>query len=608
MNKLGVRLLLLLGLTGSVQVFARELRTPYIWQQNSIFRDGYYHYPLPRPKEDETCWNYDVWGGGYARFADKAFRNKDGRGREPLDAIFFGKADFTASEIFAPGTAFVLNPFLSFATLSPRFNYNEKGAYFGFTLDRGFGCDDEWHVGLRARLPVRSIEVENDNNDIQVDQLEDVFRTNREFIFAPDAVDSAHAPETTQVIEDSFAIRFDFLSSLPLTNNAPQEPLVNFGVPLRINQINVGDQLPIPGNPNKAPVHVIKNAAGNVPDLPFSRINQNVSGLLPAGDPGFLAVNQLPFLNGDGSGLTSDGNRARFNETTSYAALKANKVAQRQLWVVGTDETQPLAPAIGDANETDMMNNARSIQTAIQSILKGIETDVIDFFDDKGISFASQNIQGAGDLDLDLYVARQFCKWNGQAALGMRFPTGGRITNPGKLLAQPLGNNGHYELRGALFAGWEPTYWVALSADVSYNWVLKRTENVAAAFKGATVKNIGPSVKADVSWQYFVGNFDVTFLHPCNNQLGFDVGYEPYVKRADKVHFLTSTAEDLLGNVQPLDDSVLENRTSVVAHKIRAEIFHQWDYFEIFAGWAQVVAGKNAPHDTDWHLGAVVYF
>ena len=603
MNKLGVRLLLLLGLTGSVQVFARELRTPYIWQQNSIFRDGYYHYPLPRPKEDETCWNYDVWGGGYARFADKAFRNTDGRGKEPLDAIFFGKADFTASEIFAPGTLFPGNPFLAFATLSPRFDYNEKGAYFGFTLDRGFGCNDEWHAGIRARLPIRSIEVENEDCcAIQVEELEDVFRTNREFIFAPDAENAGGQPKTQQVIEDSFAIRMDFLTSLFLTNNGPQEPLVKFQVPLRIDQINVGDNA-TPGSANKAPVHVIKNAAGDVPELPFARININNGG---APNPaGFVPVNLLPFLAANGGNLPSDGDRARFNETTNYAALQASKAAQRQLWLVGTAKTDPLNTP---NNVTDLMNEARAIQTTIQSILKGINTDVIDFFADKGISFDTQNIQGAGDLDVDVYVTRQFCKWNGQAALGMRFPTGGRVKNPGKLLAQPLGNNGHYELRGALFAGWEPTYWVALSADASYNWVLKRTENVAAAFKGATVKNIGPSVKADVSWQYFVGNFDVTFLHPCNNQLGFDVGYEPYVKRSDKVHFLTSTAEDLLGNVQPLDDSVLENRTSVVAHKIRAEIFHQWDYFEIFAGWAQVVAGKNAPHDTDWHLGAVVYF
>ncbi len=70
----------------------------------------------------------------------------------------------------------------------------------------------------------------------------------------------------------------------------------------------------------------------------------------------------------------------------------------------------------------------------------------------------------------------------------------------------------------------------------------------------------------------------------------------------------STTATDFLGFTQPLDKNVLRERTDVVSHKVRTEMFHQGDFWELFAGWTHVFAGKNAPKETDWHLGLIAYF
>jgi hypothetical protein len=60
--------------------------------------------------------------------------------------------------------------------------------------------------------------------------------------------------------------------------------------------------------------------------------------------------------------------------------------------------------------------------------------------------------------------------------------------------------------------------------------------------------------------------------------------------------------------VQPLDAHVIERRTNVMAHKVKTEIFYQGDYYETFAGWHHVFAGKNASKETDWYIGFAIYF
>ena len=283
-------ILLLLGVMGlgNVLIEAREFRTPLAL----IYEPGFLHYPLPRPTEDDTCWNYDVWGAGYVRSADQGFTDKHGTKKESLAGIYFGKQDFKGIDAFAPGVVAPSNPFLSFATLSPRFDYTENGAIFGFTLDRAFCCG-EWHLGLRTRLPFRSIKVELDSCcDIQQEQLEDVCRTGREHV--------NNEESDPKVVEDSFAYRLDFLSVLLMTQNQP-ELLVKYNDNghIKMDQKDVDEKVIVSGKP---PIHVIQRDDGSVPNVPFARVID--------GNGGINVCNATPLAN-SGSGL-GNNQRGRF--------------------------------------------------------------------------------------------------------------------------------------------------------------------------------------------------------------------------------------------------------------------------------------------------------
>ncbi len=566
----------LVGLSFMTDAFAREIRNPLALQW------GYWHYPYPRPKDEESCWNVDAWGAGYFRSAHRAFKNAETLDTEPLDGIFFGSADFFGIDSFAPGTIDPLNPFLSISLISPRISYDERGAFFGLTIDRTVGCNCDYRIGLRADIPFRDIGVELDSccADFEDGDLDSVRRLENEQVPDENGV--------LQVVQDAFAYRLDFLSALRLTVNPPQEPLVIYNNPnnndITMNQIRVSDQ-------NGNPINVINRDDGTVPTAPFTlRQTTNVGG---------ASVNGLPFLAADGSGVANN-NRARFSQAVNYTPLGANPVNQTRLWVVPTGAT---------VGTFDILADARDIQTIVEQLVRQFQnTNAVDFFVQNGFDFNTQRTMGPGDMNLEFYLHRDWCNWYGELLLGFRVPTGKRLKDPKLVFKQPLGNNGHFEAYTGFIAGWEGREWVHIKGDGRFFYVTPRTEQVAATFAGATVKGLGPTVDARISWLYFVGDLDFTFYPLCNPRVGLDLGYQIYVKGKDRVHFKEEFATDFLGFVQPLDSSVIERRTNVTSHRIRAEIFQQTDNAEIFAGWMHTFAGRNSFKDTDWYLGLVIYF
>jgi len=48
--------------------------------------------------------------------------------------------------------------------------------------------------------------------------------------------------------------------------------------------------------------------------------------------------------------------------------------------------------------------------------------------------------------------------------------------------------------------------------------------------------------------------------------------------------------------------------TKAMLHKIRGELFHRWNFFELFAGGYQAVGGRDAMKESEGHIGFVVYF
>lgn len=588
MNKM-IRVMAFLAVIsfGMLTAITSEFRTPL-----SLYR-GTVHYPLdPVDKEKDSLWTIDGWKSAYYRCADEAYMPKDEcsekstTNTKPLSALFFGKADFRGEEAFPGGILLTPSgvPALSFAKLSPRFDYNEQGAVFGLHVKRRFE-DSYWHFGARASVPFKVIEVEQSRSCGSERLEEDAANV---------IVRKQENPSFGANLVDVNAYRLDFLSTLLFNGNA----MVQYGDgdaanPTKLASKSIVEAAGPLGN-GKAPYYALRFDDGSVPSA--TRLAQ---------DPDNVAQ-----LNADGSGGL-DGDRRLFDATgKNYADnLGKDRDAQGKLFMVPRSQ--------GDSLDT----NARVIQNAIEFTLNQLDLSGRDsaeqFFKDKGVLFCqSDRVSALGDIDTEFYVGYEKDNWYLDYLIGLRLPTGKKLDceDIGLLLKQSTGNNRHFEFKVGLEGGWHPTDydWFALRAYVSYAHAFKRGEFRAPAFKGATIKNVPVGEKlgidTDVSWGYFNGNVDFNFFHPQNKDLGCTIGYELFAKREDNVSYCQQTAKDCLGQVGTLDEKVLENNTKSLSHKIRGEFFYRIGYAEFFAGSSQVIAGRFVMKESEAHIGVSIYY
>lgn len=583
----GIILIIILSF---IPITARELRTPWSLQR------GAQHWPFPRPVIDcDQRWIIDTWGGGLHRQSDKAYLNKETTKTENLSALIFGKENFVVADIFSPETV-VTNPLLSTLLISPRISYNENSAYFGFKFAHKVDCEGCLQAGVRSVLTFRAIRTGLDDEMNLAETIEDVRQLQNDRIDG-----TALAGTISPTIQDinntgghngpAFAYRMDFVNSLYLsTAGVPPFPkFLNFHDTSKTPaDVTVNGSADIISNTTNNPVHLIKSITKPI-------------GVYSAIQPVVNAA--LPFLNADGTNGTEGQRMIGFDQAIDYTPLATNTDAQRQLWFV------PTLVAGGAANNIiTVAPIAATMRDNIEQIIKTLDTP-INFLKASGIDFSTQHIEGAGDWDNEFFINYQYCNTLLEGFVGVRLPTGRKIKHPNRVFSIfSTGNNRHFEFRLGGVATWQPNDWFIAKIDALWSQVFRGNEKVAAPFAGATVKNIGPTIDANISWNWLQANLDFTFLVPASPCVGMTAGYEVYYKSSDKVSLKTTTATDFLGNIQPLDASVLEYRTNVTAHKVRTEFFHQGDNWELFAGWAHVFAGKNAPKETDWHIGLVSYF
>jgi hypothetical protein len=606
---------------------AREMRTPLALRQGQT---GAAHVPIKNEEDGgyyygDKKWDYDVWGGAYAQSADQAYGPCDNK-KVPIAQIFFDKASFRGQDAFANSTvsnpASPSAPALILSEITPRVDYDEQGVVFGFNATRFFKDENKLAVGIRTRLPYRVIEMRRTDccGECACDMGALTF--NDVCVEESDLFPAGSDPRVTQdsVVNNDWACRLDFVSALCAANCT--QPLVTYGDGIVVTGFGTVSDVTQSGdiNPDSIatgnPIHLIQIPVGSTP-----------TGLL--GAPWNTTVATSPFLNGAGTG-SGDGVRTRFDNATDYTPLSTDVAAQSKFWVV------PTIVQDGAANNLVLSQDSISIKSLIDQLSKNVATlNPVDFLTkEQGVSFGDEKTRGLSDLDTDLFMG-YFFKKNVylEGELGFRWPTGDKIITPNRLYLIPRGNNGHYEVKLGAMGWWRPKDWFALKADLSLHAALKATERVAASFKGATVKNIGPAVDANVSWNYLIGHFDINFMHPKNTGLGFDLGYEVYVKGHDDICFLAGNcfkkcdsvcdccnvpafvgspnglaANDFFGISQILDPCVLARNTNVISHKFRSEFFHHWNFCDLFMGWTQVFAGKNAMQETSWYLGMDIRF
>ena len=546
-------------------LIAREMRTPLALQYGPLHKVCYNY-------SNSTCAG-SVWASAYHRKANCAF-GPCNNATITLAQLLFGAANFRGAQAFVPGTSSLFAPFLTRALLSPRFVYRERGGVIGADLEH---CvNEKWDVGVRAVLPIRSVRVTRTKNGVTTGSSD----------LGGQALDDVIINQP-----DGFAYRLDFLSQLPYACEGLglQYPIVNYHDldfppenPITISNQDITDQ-------NNNPVTTIKRIDGSTPSGTFA-VPQAVATSLPA-------------LSADGNSGAQD-ERQRFVVATDYTPLGSNISNQSTLWIVPTFD-----PVTGR-----LVAPARIIRAHVNELLDCcILPSAEALFAQCGITFNSQCIKGFGDLDTELFVRYHITDClDAEGIFGVRFPTGKKIKNPGAVLAQPLGNNGHTELMLGAKIAWDLSDILLANLDASYSFVLPHNEQVAAAFLGATIKNIGPATSARISWNYVFCRATLTIFNPWCCTSGIIVGYEFYGKSCDKINFFCCNHKgilaDCLGRQQLLDGKLLAQNTKRSAHKIRGELFWDHNCISLFAGGAYTIAGKNIQKDIDWYGGIRVSF
>ena len=123
---------------------------------------AYSHYPFLPPTEDyeqeKNCWYglFNPWMVAEYRHMEKAYNN--GTSKEPLSTIFFNQSSFTLADIVSPGADISAFPLANLIQSTPNFGYKERVAWFGLNIEKHFGCDEQWHIGARLRIPFRELE------------------------------------------------------------------------------------------------------------------------------------------------------------------------------------------------------------------------------------------------------------------------------------------------------------------------------------------------------------------------------------------------------------------------------------------------------------------
>lgn len=582
---------------------------------------GYNHYPVDRdnPIENSLGIEVQMWGAGYYRNSIDAYGPGNNNcnpcitrascgdeNRISLAQLVFGSSTFTLAQSFANSTAVVPgNPFVNVSLLSPNFDFTDRGVFWGFVGEIRFGCEDRFHTGIRLALPYREIKAEeqcdanlgasgsgSNSGGIVV---ADFYRQRQE------EIDTNQLGVPTVASNTAWTARLDFLTGLQLVgvdHNGNPIPMVQYANPAQSNKITIADQdattgLPSTSAPNdfQPELAVIESVNGSVPE-----------SVRWADTP----QNSAPVVAANGTGLTNL-QRGRFASDINYTPLGGAPTTQATLWVVPNVQ----GDATQGADSGIILPGAVTVQDAINLAINNIQPSVVAFFATTGLDFCNGRHKGLGDLDLEWYINYQNCDYGwAELQFGVRFPTGKRLSAQDVLspILAPLGNNGHYELRPGLVLGCDYWDWMLLKADLTYSIVLKRTEWLPASFTGATIQNIGPATAGNVSWGYFFGDIDLTFVHPWNQSFGWNIAYQAYVKQHDKVRFCSQQAPDFNGTLQTLDSSILQANTSRVGHIIRSELFYAGDCCNLYGGFSQVVAGKNIARDTDIYLGIVVTF
>jgi len=635
MNK-HLQKLALAALLVPVSVSATEMRTPWILGDGPIH--GPLRYTFEKLHQDKS--NLNVWSAMHMKEANRAFLG-DGKTQD-LSALIFGQSNFTLNQIFpnqvVPLNAPNFNPFIGITTLQPSVEYEEYGFTAGMRWDMPI-CD-KGRIGVRVSVPFRHIEMERlDSGLDEAEVPEDRFVNKKVIAIDTTGAGAAAAnADVTNVLVSAY--RMDLVGNLPNANGQP----ILVGGPGSVQVLN--NQLATPSAGAVAAAGIALPAlAGGVEAPAALALSQNgvnapvvdaymLTGLATNVANSVFVVGDVTSLDaGYSTNLPTATTLAYFNSSAAAAGSAddytntfptlANPLGSAgfqanaaNTWLVFRRASNSASNGRFDSGNTAAPNASvtgpgEPASLGIDLLLAQFNTNAFEFFQGAGFDFDSRTREGLGDIDLDVFYEHTFNdKFMGELNLGVRLPTGGDANQCGNPYNPSLGNGEHWEIKLGLMGCYQPATWMNMALDARYAFVIKATERRLAAFQGATIKNIGPCVDADVDWGYFVGHFDFNFFHPKNSGIRSLIGYEFYYKTEDEVKFKQGTAVSFLGGAPAaLDNELAERNTESMAHKVRFETSAQLlTHFEIFAGGSLTFAGKNVMRDRDFFGGFNIRF
>lgn len=584
------------ALSMSASLSAGDFRTPLNLMHSQVMRlspinKAWWIGNMPSEKSN-CCWDITKWASLYTRSAGKAFQSDDIESNKvttdttSLANLFFGKNKFKAAEAFPNGKISDIaqlnkfTPLLNIAYLTPEYRYDEKGICLGMNVNYTFEDDSNWHVGAIINVPVSVVEV-TPQGDIFEETLEDLYKIN-----TIKTQNSTNNPNTSVDYKNDLTIRYDFLNSLMLdeqTKLSRQD-----GPNTKVGFISID------GNTNQTSgqqAYLIKRNNTQSPAAPYRKQSAQVTGQLSS------------------NGQSAANNSVLFIPTgTDLSNLNGDSTAQAQLWLV---------PRANDTNSDELTALSQAMVNQIDYAVRLADLSnrsTTNFLTEQGLALANyERKAGLGDIKAAIYGCYhdQEYDWFIKLVSGTKCPTGTKKSRTEGLHITQLqtGNNRHWEIFAQVATGYQPLEWLSFDISASANHVFARSQNFVAAFEGATVKNLGPLVKAYVSWDYFTAQANLNFFHPHNPELGCTLGYSLFAKRHDHVRYDDADATDLFGNAHKiLDPDVAALKTKAMIHSVRAEVFHRWNYCEITAGGSYGVAGRNAMKETEAHIGLSVYF
>ena len=635
MRKRLLKFAVLTALAASSTVWATEYRSPWISERGPI------RYLFE--KSDPDRYSLDVWATGYLKGADKAFM-KHGTKAHPLTELYFNKSEFKISDAWKDDGTYYLaenhNPYLYTTKINPRASYTDIGMDLGARWEYPV-YKDKGRIGLRGTIPFRQVRVERDNQAEQdATGLQDSVIRGAQRHGARYSAQTLVVP-IVDVIEPAdmsgiYAYKADLLRQLVTLDGGNKRRFLAKqgdsgvaafdGLKLGANDFVVAGALGV-ASPNTSGLSAvitykpsgqlpigqiggIKSAAGAAKGDPAVAINGYImDDLTNAALPAYCSD-----LTANGQGLTE--NVVYVPRTTSYANIADS--AWENIWISTVHEA--VGSITNGANAGHA--NSQTFITSVEDALKYYNQDIHEWLWDNGYAFQTNQTTGLGDIDLDLFYEHHFSeKWIGELMFGVRFPTGGSSDYANNPYRAYLGNGNHWELKVGGLVAWQPLSWLNIKLDVYGSFALEGTEKRCAAFTGATVKNVGPAVDANVDWQYFVGRLDFNFFHPKTQHMNMTLGYEFYYKTKDSIKYKQSTMQSWLGDKWnnatyayeafpiALDSGVLEANSEAISHKARLEgSWRATQWLEFFAGGTYVFAGQHIPREADCHGGVNVKF